>query len=445
MMKLIRHALPIACAAASALSCGDGGQRTPLLVDATSAEPGAPGALGAGRAAPDALGAGRAAPDALGAGRAAPDALGVGRAAPPREGASGEHRFCGWLHEFLGDPRSTELGYDTFAAHAGAFDAVHPKWWRVASPTTFENHPRGRATPFAGFHDRRVLDATTGGTAGGGRTRLVPLVAAVDRPDVVAVHAMIHDPALRAQHVAGLAALVMENGYDGIDVDYEHLASVLGPGETVEAERSAFSAFIDELARALHAHGRTLSLAVPAVASARGVFDYEALSASADHVHVMSYDYHWGGGPHAGPVAPLGWLRRTVAYIGGIDGGARREKFILGLPNYGLLGPEAPEGGGAVVGCEPLSKCRELAGDSYATSTDHMSRCAEDGGERFEAGRAPNRVLASGAHLFFEDLESLEEKVVAASQGGLGGVTYWSIGGEPGGAAFFSMIERHFR
>ncbi|WP_437619641.1 glycosyl hydrolase family 18 protein [Sorangium sp. So ce1151] len=430
-MKLLRRALPIACAAASALSCGDGGQRTPLLVDATSAEPGA-------------LGAGRAAPDALGVDRAAPDALGVDRAAPPREGASGEHRFCGWLHEFLGDPGSTELGYDTFAAHAGAFDAVHPKWWRVASPTTFENHPRGRATPFAGFHDRRVLDATTGGTAGGGRTRLVPLVAAVDRPDVIAVHAMIHDPALRAQHVAGLAALVMENGYDGIDVDYEHLASVLGPGETVEAERSAFSAFIDELARALHGHGKTLSLAVPAVASARGVFDYEALSAAADHVHVMSYDYHWGGGPHAGPVAPLGWLRRTVAYIGGIDGGARREKFILGLPNYGLLGPEAPEGGGAVVGCEPLRKCRELAGDSYATSTDHMSRCAEDGGERFAPGRAPNRVLASGAHLFFEDLESLEEKVVAASRGGLGGVTYWSIGGEPGGAAFFSMIERHF-
>src|SRR5690349_15484238 len=133
-MKLLRRALPIACAAASTLSCGDAGQRTPLLVDAASAE--------------------RTAPGELGVGRAAPDALDVGRAAPARGGAPGEHRFCGWLHEFLGDPGSTELGYDTFAAHAGAFDAVHPKWWRVASPTTFENHPRGRATPFAGFHDR---------------------------------------------------------------------------------------------------------------------------------------------------------------------------------------------------------------------------------------------------------------------------------------------------
>lgn len=409
-MKLFHQTLMLACSAAFSISCGGVAERAPSLDEVGSAELSASAAPGAQRAS-------------------------------QATRAPGDHRFCGWLHEFLGDPESTELGYDTFAAHAGAFDAVHPKWWRVASPTVFENHPRGREAPFAGFHDRRVLDGTT---AGGARTRLIPLIAAIDRPDVAAVHTMLHDPALRARHVAGIVALVMENGYDGIDIDYEHLSSVLGPGETVRAERAAFSAFIDELARALHARGKELSLAVPAVGSAKGVFDYEALSASADHVHVMSYDYHWHGGPHVGPVAPLGWLEETVSYIGSLDGGARREKFIFGLPNYGLLGPEAPGSGGAVVGCEPLSKCLELAGDGYETSTDHMSRCPDDEGGQLAAGRAPNRLLASGERLFFEDLASLEEKVVVAEQGGLGGVTYWSIGGEPGGAAFFSMIERHF-
>lgn len=414
-MKLFHQTLMLACSAAFSISCGGAGERAPLLDEVGSAELSASAAPGAQRASQ--------------ATRA------------PGEEVPGDHRFCGWLHEFLGDPESTELGYDTFAAHAGAFDAVHPKWWRVASPTSFENHPRGREAPFAGFHDQRVLDRTT---AGGARTRLIPLIAAIDRPDVAAVHAMLHDPALRARHVEGIVALVMENGYDGIDIDYEHLSSVLGPSETVRAERAAFSAFIDELARALHGRGKELSLAVPAVASAKGVFDYEALSASADHVHVMSYDYHWHGGAHVGPVAPLGWLQETVSYIGSLDGGARREKFIFGLPNYGLLGPEAPGSGGAVVGCEPLSKCLELAGDGYETSTEHMSFCPDDEGGRLAAGRSPNRLLASGERLFFEDLASLEEKVAVAEQGGLGGVTYWSIGGEPGGAAFFSMIERHF-
>ena len=47
----------------------------------------------------------------------------------------------------------TDLGYATFARHARAFDAVHPKWWRVDSPTTFVNHPANRYTPYAGYHD----------------------------------------------------------------------------------------------------------------------------------------------------------------------------------------------------------------------------------------------------------------------------------------------------
>jgi len=233
---------------------------------------------------------------------------------------------------------------------------------------------------------------------------------------------------------------VMSNGYDGIDIDYEHLTSALGPKETVEAERAAFSTFITELSRELHARGKELSLAVPVVTEPEGgAFDYDALSAAADQVHVMSYDFHWHGGPHPGPVAPLAWVKQAVSYIGSIEGGARRSKFILGLPNYGLLGRES------VDSCEPSSKCLELVGEGYETSSDHMSECSIEGGEHLASGRTPNRVLANGDHVFFEDLSSLEEKVIAAKEGMLGGVTYWSIGGEPEGDGFFRMIERHIR
>src|SRR5262249_8641138 len=114
-----------------------------------------------------------------------------------------EHRFCGWLHEFP-DSQFTELGYDTFARQAGAFDVVHPKWWRVDSATTFTNHPAGREAPYGGFHDDRVLRNTTNG---GGRTTLVPLIAATTDPDNLTVHAMINDPALRREHVANLVKL----------------------------------------------------------------------------------------------------------------------------------------------------------------------------------------------------------------------------------------------
>lgn len=342
--------------------------------------------------------------------------------APPQ---AAEHRFCGWLYGWR-DPELLKQAYGTFAAHAAELDAVHPTWWHVASLTTIDARS-------VGFEDPRVLSNTT---RGGKRTKLIPTIQAEDEPDRSYAHAIINDPELRRRHVAAVVALVTKHRYDGVDLDYEHLSDTLGPGQTVDTERQAFSTFVAEAAAALHAAGKTLSLAVPVAGSPRGIYDYEALSASADHVHVMGYDYHYEQGPHGGPVAPLGWIRDVVSYVGSIDGGRRRERFILGLPNYGLVGTSL---------CNPSSRCLAMAGDKYRTTTGHMDHCAMGSGT--EAGRAPNQTLADGQIMYFDDLASLEEKVEAAAQGGLGGVGYWSIGGEPdrpGPGTFFEMVRRHF-
>jgi chitinase len=354
--------------------------------------------------------------------------------------ASSPHRFCGWLQGKQRDPAFTERAYDTFARNAAEFDAVHPVWWRVASPTTLTNRPHGRDAPYAGFHDARVLDQTT---SRGGRTRLVPTIEATERPDIVHAHTMINDPELRRRHVDAVVDLVVSNGYDGIDIDYEHLdpdhlGEDMRPGQSVHTERQAFSAFVGELSRALHGAGRTLSLALPVAHGPGGTYDYDALSAAADVIHVMGYDFHYEAGPHIGPLAPLGWIERSVAYIGEIDGGRRRDRFLLGLPNYGIVEPP----GAPIEVCQPSTACLELVGGSYATTTQHMEHCRGPGRPVIAPGRAPNAELPDGARVFFEDLASLEEKTRAAARGGLGGVSYWKIGGEP--EAFFEMVRRHF-
>lgn len=356
----------------------------------------------------------------------APDS--VDYPAPPAAQAA-PHRFCGWLYA-SSDPALKDLAYDTFAAHADDFDAVHPVWWHVSAPAAFERRPRG-------FDDPRVLAHTT---RGGARTRLVPTIEATDRPDLELVHVMLHDPALRAEHIRGVAAMVAEQRYDGVDLDYEHLATTLAPGETIEGERRAFSAFIAELSGVLHAMGKSLSIAVPVVSPGTDAYDYEALSASADQVHIMGYDYHYEQGPHAGPVAPLGWIRAAVKDIEAVAGG-RKDRFLLGFPNYGLVGPEAAL-------CTPTSKCLELVGGAYHAHTGHMGHCHVEGVVPVDdPGRAPNGVQADGKEVYFDDLVSLEEKIEVAERGGLGGVAYWSIGGEPdrpGREGFFSMVRRHF-
>jgi spore germination protein YaaH len=344
---------------------------------------------------------------------------------PEQPAEAAEHRFCGWLYA-SSDPKLKDLAYDTFAAHADAFDAVHPVWWHVSAPASFERRPRG-------FDDPRVLSHTT---RGGARTKLVPTIEATDRPDLELVHVMLHDPALRAEHIRGVAAIVAEHRYDGVDLDYEHLSTTLAPGETIEGERRAFSSFIAELSSVLHAMGKSLSIAVPVVAPGTDAYDYEALSASADQVHIMGYDYHYEQGPHAGPVAPLGWIRGVVKDIASVAGG-RRDRFLLGFPNYGLVGPESQL-------CTPTSKCLDLVGGAYRVHTGHMGSCSM-GAE--DPGRAPNGRQPDGKEVYFDDLASLEEKIEVAERGGLGGVAYWSIGGEPdrpGREGFFSMVRRHY-
>ncbi|MGZ3427422.1 MAG: glycosyl hydrolase family 18 protein, partial [Polyangia bacterium] len=333
-----------------------------------------------------------------------------------------KHRLCGWLQATGYVPVEQDPGYLAFVAHAADFDAVHPMWYSLASTTTFK--------PSYGEGSPLVLGNTT---AGGKRTLLIPTIAGADGSQPQWASQMIHDATLRAQHEAAIVSLVTSKGYDGIDLDYEHLP---------DADKAAFSLFAQELGAQLHAKGKTLSFAVGGLINAKfSHWDYEVLSTAADQLHVMGYDFHYLGS-HPGPVAPLGWIQQVLAYINTVGGGGRAGKFILGLPNYGLAGDDA-----GVTGWFGSSMdCINLVGGTYATTTTHMSVCPLTNGTDIPPGRAPNATSSQG-HLFFDDLASMEEKVAAAQQAGLAGITYWTIGGEPdrpGPKSFFQMIRSYF-
>lgn len=237
----------------------------------------------------------------------------------------------------------------------------------------------------------------------------------------------------------------MDNHYDGLDLDYEHIRGILAttlPKRTIAQEREAMSAFIEAVADALHAHGKELSLAVPTNFSKSSELDLEVLSRVVDEIHVMGYDFHYEEGDHPGPTAPLGWIQHFIDQVATLDGGQRSSRFILGLANYGIYGPP---GGEPVQACESTARCVDLFDGDYATTTDELSECSGESADY--AGRSPNVRLPDGKKLYFEDLASLEEKVAAAQAGGFGGITYRGIGGEPqtpGPLTFFAMVRSHF-
>jgi spore germination protein YaaH len=142
------------------------------------------------------------------------------------------------------------------------------------------------------------------------------------------VATIIHDPNKRAAHIDAIVQLVVENGYDGIDIDYESL---------YEEDRDAFTAFIEKLAAALHQEGKLLSTTVHPKTGGGGTWggpkaqDWAKLGAVSDEFKIMIYDMHHGAS-EAGPIAPLDWADAVLTYA---ETQVEPGKIFMGVPFYG--------------------------------------------------------------------------------------------------------------
>ena len=152
--------------------------------------------------------------------------------------------------------------------------------------------------------------------------------------------AILADPVTRARHVATIRAFAADGGYDGIDIDYEQFAFADGR-DTWAMTRPNWVAFIDELAAALHADGRSLTVSIPPVydagqtsQSGYWVYDYGAIVDHVDRIRIMTYDFSVA---QPGPIAPLAWVESAIT--GAIEATGSPDKLVLGLPAYGRNWP----------------------------------------------------------------------------------------------------------
>ncbi|WP_438387304.1 glycosyl hydrolase family 18 protein [Actinopolyspora saharensis] len=218
---------------------------------------------------------------------------------------------------------------------------------------------------------------------------------------------ILHDPRRMKEHVREIVNLVLANDYAGVDIDYEELRA---------GDRAAFSEFVRRLADALHAHDRTLSVALFAKASEQGydqrnaAQDYAAVGRAADQVRLMGYDRHWSTSP-PGPVAPVGWIREVLDYARAT---IPAEKIVLGVPLYGY---DWSEGRGKPVTWSEATRVAEK----------HDARVRFD-----ESSRTPwfRYTDAEGQRheVWFENAASSLAKFRAAERAGIGGVYLWMYG-----------------
>jgi spore germination protein YaaH len=208
-------------------------------------------------------------------------------------------------------------------AHARSIGVLYPTYFNCEIP------------------NGRVTGADVPAITAYARARGIAVMPRFNCQDGPTVHRILTDPQTRMRTLARLAAIARHQLYAGLSLDLEND----GP-----EDREALSAFVAALARTLHAQRKRLSVVVDGIGSedptdASGLYDYRALSASADSIFVLAWGAHWEGSP-PGPIAPLAQAEADAGYIASLPHASR---FVLGAPMYGLDWSEGAPAGRATA------------------------------------------------------------------------------------------------
>jgi spore germination protein len=217
---------------------------------------------------------------------------------------------------------------------------------------------------------------------------------------------LLSDPARAQAHREALVKAAVDNGWDGLDIDYESLPPTAGP---------VFTDFMAALADDLHAQDLQLTVAVPARVSDQEewglAYSYQVLGRIVDEVRVMTYDHSWSGSD-AGPIAPLQWVEDVATHASQT---VPKEKLMLGLATYGY----------DWVGEKGVSLQRENAVELARRVGATPEWDAESAGWTF--GYEENGEQHT---VWYEDARSLAAKQQVAIDQELRGVAIWALGGE---------------
>ncbi len=291
-------------------------------------------------------------------------------------------------------PSSDEpTGMDSIMGNLDLIDTVHPFWYNGLAD--------GSILPSLDAEDAEELAAWR--EAG---LKIIPSI--LDG----GFSQGIHDPAIRAKHIAEIVALIERMNYDGIDADYESFQL---------ATRDNFSLFIEELATALHAKGYLLTIAVHAKTEDAGQWegaaaqDWTRIAAAVDVFQIMTYDYH-SSVSEPGPIGPPQWSHDVIAYAATITD---LSKVRLGLHFYGYSWKRGNRA--AAIPYSSVQRTIEAFDLAFTRDPADMEARLD-----FKARGLPAQTI------YVADAIGLEFKLdmLMAAFPELGGVAIWGIGGE---------------
>jgi spore germination protein len=314
---------------------------------------------------------------------------------PPRRIVSG------WLPHWSMPDSMTSL-----RAHADLWSGASPFWYRMRDEIT--------VVPHRGAGDTRVVEELR-------RLGIPVLPSVTESMDAATMAGLLRDPDRRAAQVRTLVDLVRDNGYDGVDLDYEAM-NFGGTAEQKAAVRSGFPTLLRELDEALG--DRELAVSVPARLRAEDrnwpVYDYPAIAPSVDRFRVMAYNKTYAGGS-PGAVAPAGWVEDVIRYTVKV---VPPGKVEVGVPLYGYDWPADRNAGDGWGKAQTLTTYND-AEAVRAASGARRQWSDPDGTPFFTYSRdGVDHVV------WYNDAHSVSAKLGLVGRYGLRGLVFWYPGRE---------------
>ena len=260
---------------------------------------------------------------------------------------------------------------------------------------------------------------------------IIPTIIWADAP---AMHQTFSDQQKLKNHIDAISAMLAQNNFSGVDIDYE--------GKDV-ADRDLFTTFLEALRKKLGSAEKTISCTVEArtqdnppsgwtgTRAMSFANDYSALDSLCDSVRIMAYDqvFQVGGGkkifdaPDETPTAPnadIRWVEKVMRYA---MQSIKPEKLVMGVPTYGWEFLITKTGTGYHY--EKVRSVTYLqAVDEQMKNNSTLERTA--GEEPFFVHDSPD-----GKHLVtFSDAESVKQKIVLAKNLGIKGISLFKLDGQ---------------
>ena len=158
----------------------------------------------------------------------------------------------------------------------------------------------------------------------------------------------------------------------------------------------------------------------------------EEIGKIADYLVLMAYDFHYIHSYLAGPVAPIGGVERVREYD--VETALKEtlnivppEKIILGIPLYGYEWETISDKPGAptIPGSGATASNRRI--------TELLASCDDCIKVFDEQAKQPYVIFPDGDcyhQIYYEDEQSIKEKLKLAEEHKIGGVALWALGYE---------------